>query len=57
MLYSETYQDRFEIVKGEVEQNRKHYENHTDVLDQAVQGIESAESGNIFSPYAQYRDA
>ena len=46
---SETYQDRFEVVKDKIEQNRKQYEHHTDVLDQAVQDIESEESGNIVS--------
>ena len=30
-------------------------ENHTDVLDQALQDIESEESGNIVAPNAQYR--
>ena len=53
---SETYQDRFEVVKDKIEQSRKQYENHTDVLDQAVQDIESEESGNIVAPNAQYRD-
>ena len=57
---SQTYQDRFQVVKDEVEQNRKQnrkqYENHTDVLDQAVQDIESEESGNIVAPNSQYRD-
>ena len=52
----QTYQDRFEVVKDEIKQNRKQYENHTDVLDQAVQDIESEESGNIVAPNAQYRD-
>ena len=52
----QTYQDRFEVVKDEVKQNRKQYENHTDVLDQAVQDIESEESGSIVAPNAQYRD-
>ena len=53
---SETYQDRFEVVKDVIEQNRKQYENHTDVLDQAVQDIESEESRNIVAPNSQYRD-
>ena len=53
----ETYQDRFEVVKGENKQNRKQYENHTDVLDQAVQDIESEECGNIAAPNAQYSGA
>ena len=52
----QTYQDRFEVVKDEIKQNRKQYENHTDVLNQAVQDIESEESGNIVAPNAQYRD-
>ena len=52
----QTYQDRFEVVKDEIKQNRKQYENHTDVLDQAVQDIESEKSGNIVAPNAQYRD-
>ena len=52
----QTYQDQFEVVKDEIEQNRKQYENHTEILDQAVQDIESEESGNIVAPNAQYRD-
>ena len=51
-----TYQDRFEVAKDEIKQNRKQYENHSDILDQAVQDIESEESGNIVAPNAQYRD-
>ena len=55
---SETYQDRqrFQVVKDKIEQNRTQYENHTDVLDQAVQDIESEESAIIVSPDAQYHD-
>ena len=30
----EMYQDRYEIIKDVIEQNRKQYENHTEVLDQ-----------------------
>ena len=30
---SETCQDQFEVVKDEIEQNKKQYEHHTDVLD------------------------
>ena len=52
----QTYQDQFEVVKDEIKQNRKQYENHTEILDQAVQDIESEESGNIVAPNAQYRD-
>ena len=52
----QTYQDRFEVAKDEIKQNRKQYENHSDILDQAVQDIESEESGNIVAPNAQYRD-
>ena len=52
----QTYQDRFEVVKDEIEKNRKQYENHTDVLDQAVHDIESEESSNIVAPNTQYRD-
>ena len=52
----ETYQDRFGIVKDEIEQNRKQYENHTDVLDKGIKDIESEESGNIVALNAQYRD-
>ena len=52
----QTHQDHFEFVKDEIEQNRKQYEYHTDVLDQAVQDVESEESGNIVAPNAQYRD-
>ena len=32
----QTYQDRFQVVKDEIKQSRKQYQNHTDVLDQAV---------------------
>ena len=52
----QTYQDRFEIAQDEIKQNRKQYANHSDILDQAVQDIESEESGNIVAPNAQYRD-
>ena len=52
----QTYQDRYEVAKDEIKQNRKQYENHSDILDQAVQDIESEESGNIVAPNAQYRD-
>ena len=52
----QTYQDQFEVVKDEIEQNRKQYENHTEILDQAVQDIESEEPGNIVAPDAQYRN-
>ena len=37
----QTYQDRFEVAKDEIKQNRKQYENHTDILDQAIQDIEN----------------
>ena len=53
---SQTYQDRIQVVKDEIEQNRKTYENHTELLDQAVQDIESEESSNIVAPNSQYRD-
>ena len=49
----QTYQDRFQVVKDEIKQNRTQYENHIDVLDQAVQDIESEESSNIVAPNAQ----
>jgi endonuclease/exonuclease/phosphatase (EEP) superfamily protein YafD len=52
----QTYEDRFEVVKDVIEQNRKQYENHTEALDQAVQDIESEEFGNVVAPNAQYRD-
>ena len=52
----QTYQDRFEDVKDLIEENRKQYENHSDVIDQAVQDIESEEFGNVVAPNAQYRD-
>ena len=52
----QTYQDRFENVRDLIEENRKHYENHSDVIDQAVQDIESEEFGNVVAPNAQYRD-
>ena len=35
---------------------KKQYEHHTDVLEQAVQDIESEESGNIVAPNSQYRN-
>ena len=50
----QTYQDRYEINKDVIEQNRKQYQNHTEVLDQAVQDIESEE--NLVAPNTQYRD-
>ncbi|XP_028405756.1 uncharacterized protein LOC114528326 [Dendronephthya gigantea] len=37
---SKNYQYQYEIVKDVIEQNRKQYENHTEVLDQAVQDVE-----------------
>ena len=53
---SQTYQERFEVVKNEIEQNSKQYENHAEILDQAVQDIESEESSSIIAPNTQYRD-
>ena len=50
------YQDRFETVKDLVEEHRKQYENHSEILDQAVQGIESEANENIVAPNAQYRN-
>ena len=47
---SQTYQERFEVVKNGIEQNRKQYENHAEILDQAIQDIESEESGSIIAP-------
>ena len=52
----QTYQDRFEALKDVIEQNRKQYEHHTEVLDQAVQDIESEESSTVVAPNAQHRD-
>ncbi len=52
----QTYQDRFEVLKDVIEQNRKQYEHHTEVLYQAVQDIESEESSTIVARNAQYRD-
>ncbi|CAB3987819.1 ATP-dependent DNA helicase PIF1 [Paramuricea clavata] len=52
----QTYQDRFEVVKDVIEQNKKQYENHTEALDQAIQDIESDEFPNVVAPNAQYRD-
>jgi hypothetical protein len=54
LKHFQTYQDRYEIIKDVIEQNRKQYENHTEVLDQAVQDIESEE--NLVAPNTQYRD-
>ena len=51
-----TYQDRFENVKNLIEEHRKQYENHSEVLDQGVQDIESEASENIVAPNAQYKD-
>ena len=53
---SQTYQERFEVVKNEIEKNRKQYENHAEILDQAVKDIESEESDSIVAPNTQYRD-
>ena len=53
---SQTCQEWFEVVKNEIEQNRKQYEHHAEILDQAVQDIESEEPGNIVAPNTQYRD-
>ncbi|CAB4007910.1 ATP-dependent DNA helicase PIF1 [Paramuricea clavata] len=44
------------IIRDLIEENRKHYENHSAVIDQAVQDIESEEFGNVVAPNAQYRD-
>ena len=52
----QTYPDRFEDVKNVIEENRKQYENHSDVLDQAVQDIENDGFGNVVAPNAQYTD-
>ena len=43
---SQTYQERFKVVKNEIEKNRKQYENHAEKLDQAVQDIEGEESNS-----------
>ena len=53
---SQTWQELFEVVKNEIEQNRKQYEHHVEILDQAVQDIESEECGSIIAPNTQYRD-
>ena len=53
---SQTYQEQFEVVKNEIEQNRKQYKNHAEILDQAVQDIESEEPGNIVALNTQYQD-
>ena len=55
LLNFQTYQDRFESVKEIVDQNSKMYENHTEVLDEAVQNIESEEFASV-APNAQHRD-
>jgi hypothetical protein len=52
----QTYQDRFEDVKDLIEVNREQYENHTEILDRAVQDIESEEFGNVVAANAQYPD-
>ncbi len=52
----QSYQDRLEAVKDVIEKNRKQYKNHSDVLDKAVQNIESEKSGNIVAPNTQHRD-
>ena len=51
-----TYQDRFEHIKELIEENRKQYENHSAVLNHALQEIERDASENIVAPNAQYRD-
>ena len=48
----ETYQDRFETVKDQIEENSKQYENHFEVIDSAVEEIESEESNTIVAPDA-----
>ena len=53
---SQTYHERFEVVKSEIEQNRKQYKNHAEILDQAVEDVENEESGNTVAPNTQYRD-
>ena len=50
----QNYQDRYEINKDQIEQKRKQYENHTEILDQALQDIEREE--NLVAPNTQYRD-
>ena len=50
----QNYQDRYEIIKDQIQQKRKQYENHTEILDQALQDIESEE--NLVAPNTQYRD-
>ena len=50
LKHSQTYQEWFEVVKNEIEINRKQYEN------QAVQNVESEKSGSIIAPNTQYRD-
>ena len=52
----QTYQDRFEDVKDLIKLNRQQYENHIEILDRAVQDIESEEFGNVVAANAQYRD-
>ena len=51
---SQTYQEWFEVVKNE--KNRKQYENHAEILDQAVQDIEGEQSGSMFAPDTQDRE-
>ncbi len=52
----ESYQDRFEVLKDVIEQNRKQYEHHTEVLDQALQDIETEEYSTVVAHNAQHRD-
>ncbi len=52
----QTYQDRFETVKDVIEKNRTQYENHTEILDQAVRDIDNDDLGNLVAPNTQYRD-
>ncbi len=49
----QTYQDRFEVLKDVIEQNRIQYEHHTEALDQAVRDTESEESSTVVAPNAQ----
>ena len=51
-----TYQDRFEDVKHVINENRQQYENNSEVLDLAIQDIETEQNDTIIAPDAQYRD-
>ena len=51
----ETYQERFEKLQDVIDEKRQEYEHHTEILDQAVQDIESEEFAHV-APNTQHRE-